>query len=218
MGKAAVSGLCGLLVSAGMAASLGAARRRSGQASGGPCHAYAMCRRHNPNAMAFDPPLTGRMRLHRSLLCLLLLGMLLHGHAGVLRQLLGAAHWHSQAAVAGPADADWLARLLAWRAALQARSPLTGSHATPGHHHAGSERHHHGRDDSTVVSLERSADSSDPLTDAPDTLSGSLLQPLGLAGRLHWCVPGDTTMCWAQVRASAWRDASARLPERPPRA
>ena len=69
-----------------------------------------------------------------------------------------------------------------------------------------------------VVALERSADSAAPLADAADTLSGSLLQPLGLAGPLRWPGAAVASQRWAPAGAAAWRDASARLPERPPRA
>ena len=167
--------------------------------------------------MAFVRPLSQRTGLHRALLCLLLLGVLLHGHAGVLRQLLGAAHWHAPAgpaALARPALADWLAQALAWRADLQARSPLVGGHATPGHHHGGSERHHHDRHDTTVVVLEPATDSAD----TPDARAGSLLQPLGLAGLLHWTGAAPASARWARACAAAWRDANHRQPERPPRA
>jgi hypothetical protein len=156
-----------------------------------------------------------------ALLCLLLLGVLLHGHAGVLRQLLGAAHWHTQAGPAqddGPAQAGWMARAQAWRIALLTRSPLAGGHAAPGHHHDGSERHHHDRHDSTVVALERGVDSSDPLADAPDPLAGSLLQPLALAGPMRWPGARVASQRWPSAAAAVWRDAGVRLPDRPPRA
>lgn len=107
--------------------------------------------------MPFDRPHRGRTLTRHALLCLLLLGVLLHGQAGVLRKLLGAAHWHAQASGAGatvPVGDSWLARVQAWRQAVQASYPLAGGHATPAHHHGGSERHHHSQQDETVVTLE----------------------------------------------------------------
>ncbi len=168
--------------------------------------------------MLFDRPPPGRALARHALLCLLLLGVLLHGQAGVLRQWLGAAHWHAQtsaAATTAPGGAGWLARAQAWRQAVQARSPLTGGHAAPGHHHGGSERHHHSLQDATVVALERGGDSADPLA---DTLAGSLVQPLGLANLLRWPRTADAAAAhWPLASAPAWRDASTRQPERPPR-
>jgi len=173
--------------------------------------------------MVLDFRLPARATAHRALLCLLLLAVLLHGQAGVLRQLLGAAHWHVPAAkAAAPAAAPstvthaatWLDQALAWRQQLQARSPLVGGHAMPGHHHDGSERHHHGPQDSSVVALESGNDTADTLA---DTLAGSLLQPLALAAGLCWAAAAALRMHWSPAGASAWRDAGTRLPERPPR-
>jgi len=151
----------------------------------------------------------------RALLCLLLLALLLHGQAGVLRQLLGASHWHQPAqAQAEAAPPVWLQQWRAWRQQLQARSPLVAGHAEPGHHHDGLARHHHHAADATVVALEPAADGDDPLG---DSLAGSLLQPLGLVA--GWAWPGvlQAGRHWPAGVEAAWRDAGARLPERPPR-
>jgi len=167
--------------------------------------------------MLLDRPPPGRTLARHTLLCLLLLGVLLHGQAGVLRKLLGAAHWHaptSVAAATAPGGASWLARVQAWRQAVQASYPLAGGHAAPGHHHGGSERHHHSHQDETVVTLERSGDNADTLA---DTLAGSLMQPLGLASPLRWPRTAAAAAHWPHTRAAAWRNATARLPERPPR-
>jgi hypothetical protein len=75
------------------------------------------------------PP--GPANWRRALLCLLLLGLLLHGQAGVLRHLLGAAHRHAPAAAAPAAAAPWaawLARAQAWRQQWLAHSPLLLAH------------------------------------------------------------------------------------------
>ncbi len=159
-------------------------------------------------------PLPGHALLRHALLCLLLLGVLLHGQAGVLRQLLGAAHWHRQAVAAtSPSLPGWLDQLQAWRQQMQARGPLVGGHAEPDHHHNGSERHHHDHD-ATVVALETAGDSADPLA---DTLAGSLLQPLGLAAAPRWPATAVARPGWPPTATTAWRDAGRRLPERPPR-
>lgn len=164
--------------------------------------------------MLSDRPLPGRAAIRLVLLCLLLLGVLLHGQAGVLRQLLGAAHWHRQAvAAASPSQLGWLDQWQAWRQQVQARSPLVGGHAEPGHHHDGSERHRHDHD-ATVVALESGGDSADPLA---DTLAGSLLQPLGLAAAPRWPATAVARPGWPPTATVAWRDAGHRLPERPPR-
>ncbi len=169
--------------------------------------------------MPSDRPVPGRTPRRHALLCLLLLALLLHGQAAVLRQLLGAAHWHHQAQPADSgAQPGWLDRLQAWRQQLQARSPLVaahaGGHADTGHHHGGTERHHHHGQDHTVVALERGGGSADALA---DTLAGSLLQPLGLATGLHWAGRDAPAMRWPTIATTAWRDAGRRLPERPPR-
>ncbi|MES2714936.1 MAG: hypothetical protein V4795_04190 [Pseudomonadota bacterium] len=170
--------------------------------------------------MPSDRPVPGRTPRRHALLCLLLLALLLHGQAAVLRQLLGAAHWHHQAQPADSgAQPGWLDRLQAWRQQLQARSPLVaahaGGHADTGHHHAGSERHHHHGQDRTVVALEPGGSGAGALA---DTLAGSLLQPLGLAAPLCWAGHAPRALAWPHAPAAAWCDAGRRLPERPPRA
>ncbi len=174
----------------------------------------------------FLPP----RRLRRCLLTLLVLGLLLQAQAGVLRQLLGAAHWHRPAALqaAAVADGSWLDQLQAWRRDLLAHSPLIGAHeADQGraalhddgdghhHHHDGMARHHHAPQDASVVATERAGGDGEPLSDGQ---AGSLLQPLALAaGWGHiglWRAPA----AWPGARASHWQDAARRLPERPPRA
>jgi hypothetical protein len=169
----------------------------------------------------FLPP----RRLRRCLLALLVLGLLLQAQAGVLRQLLGAAHSHRPAQA--QADGSWLDRLQAWRHDLLAHSSLVGAHgvdhgrAAPHevgdghHHHDGVARHHHAPQDASVVASERAGGDGDPLSDGQ---AGSLLQPLALAtdwGRIGlWRAPAT----WPGARASRWQDAALRLPERPPRA
>lgn len=183
--------------------------------------------------MLTDRPLTGRAAARRVLLCLLLLGVLLHAQAGVLRQLLGAAHWHQDStpvrSATSPAPWGGWAHLQAWRQQLHARSPLVGGHALPGdrahrdgddhdrhgnHHHDASQRHHHAGDDTTVVALEFGGDAADPLT---DSLAGSVLQPLGLAGLVHWAGTPDAHTVWPVAASAAWRNAGARVLDRPPR-
>lgn len=181
------------------------------------CHAC----HHNRTTMPFDRPPPGRTLARHALLCLLLLGVLLHGQAGVLRKLLGAAHWHAQPTVAAAnalGGASWLARVQAWRQSVQASFPLAGGHAAPGHHHGGSERHHHSHQDETVVTLEPGGGSADRSADTlADTLAGSLMQPLGLANLLRWPHTAVAAAHWPHGSAAAWRNAAARLPERPPR-
>lgn len=169
--------------------------------------------------------------LRRSLLALLVLGLLLQAQAGVLRQLLGAAHWH-QPAVQAAVDDSWLDRLQAWRRDLLARSPLIGGHGvatvrddSDGHHHAavlpsthhhdGAARHHHAQHDASVVTAERAGADGDPLSDGQ---IGSLLQPLALDAGWRGVVPAQAPAAWPGSRAPQWQDAAARLPERPPRA
>ena len=165
--------------------------------------------------MLTDRLVLGRAATYRVLLCLLL-GVLLHGQAGVLRQLLGATHWHQPAeaerSLASPAPLAGWAPLQAWREQLLARSPLVGGHAM--HDHGDGLRDHHAGDDSTVVALEPGGETADPLT---DSLAGSVLQPLGLAGHLHWAGTPDAQTAWPVAASAAWRSASARLLDRPPR-
>jgi len=166
--------------------------------------------------LAFARP--ARAHWRSALLCLLLLGLLLHGHAGVLRQLLGAAHWHSVPAAQALPDkprAGWLQAMHGWRQQLQSRSPLIAGHALHAHHHDGLQRHHHGPQDASVASLQR-AQAAD--TGAQDAASGSLLQPLALATGPGWCPPAAGAVRWSTAAAPGWRDAGSRLPERPPRA
>ena len=176
-----------------------------------------------PQMLTIRPPPV-RTPASRALLCLLLVGALLHGQAQVLRHLLGAAHWHAPL----PAQVDpvatqqhataWAQGLAALRTLRQdalARSPLVGGHAAQDHHHDGNVRHHHGPDDTTVVALEPLHD-RDP---APsDGASGSLLQPLGLTAGLAWRLPQAVATRWPAAADPGWRDAHLRLPERPPRA
>ena len=178
--------------------------------------------------MLTDRPLPGCAAARRVLLCLLLLGVLLHAQAGVLRQLLGAAHWHQPTApgrsMASPAYLSGWAQLQAWRQQLQARSPLVGDHGMANrqadhqhqhqHHHDSSQRHHHAGDDTTVITFEPGGDAAEPLS---DTLAGSLLQPLGLAGHLHWAGTPTAQAAWPMVAGAAWRDAGTRVLDRPPR-
>lgn len=169
-------------------------------------------------------------RWQRRLLAVLVLGLLLQAQLGVLRQLLGAAHWHRPAAVA--ADGGWLDRLQAWRRDLLARSPLIGGHArqavhddSDGHHHAavlpaihhhdGVDRHHHAPQDTSVVTMERVTGDADPLSDSQ---VGSLLQPLALDVGWRSAVPACAPATWPGNCAPHWQDAARRLPERPPRA
>lgn len=168
----------------------------------------------------------------RLLLALLMLGLLLQAQAGVLRQLLGAAHWHQTVAAPAIDDAGWLARLQAWRQAVQARSLLVGGHGravhadhghgpalarsahATGHHHGQVARHHHAPHGDDVVALEPGRGDGDPL---PDAQAGSLLQPLALAGGWRGPVTLRDGAGWAATPAIRWQDAGLRLPERPPR-
>jgi hypothetical protein len=186
-------------------------------------------------AVLLPPRLPARL-LRRSLLALLVLGLLLQAQAGVLRQLLGAAHWHRPAAVQAAADDGWLDRLQAWRRDLLARSPLIAGHgrqavhderdghhhaaaspaaATHGHHHDGAARHHHAPQDTSVVTAERAAGDADPLSDSQ---VGSLLQPLALDAGWRDVRPSQAPTTWPGSRTPQWQDAARRLPERPPRA
>lgn len=181
---------------------------------------------HTATQMFIDRPPPARARAGRALLCLLLASLLLHGHAQVLRHLLGAAHWHALLPVHaepvadpaaglahGPGWPHWMADLHHLRQQVLARSPLAGGHAV--HGHDTSARHHHGPGDATVVALE-------PLHDRDvgpsDGASGSLLQPLGLTADLVWRLPDAAAARWPAALAPGWRDANLRLPERPPRA
>ena len=164
--------------------------------------------------MLIDRLLPGCAAVRRALLCLLLLGLLLHAQAGVLRQLLGAAHWHAPADAAQ--QAGWLDGARAWRQQLLAHRPLAGAHADAGHqhHHGGSARHHHGADDTSVVALEPGDAGQGSLSDGA---AGSLLQPLGLAGPLGWLAGSQAGQGWPHAATPDWRSAGNRQPERPPR-
>jgi hypothetical protein len=180
--------------------------------------------------------------LRHSLLALLVLGLLLQAQAGVLRQLLGAAHWHQPVVLqaTAAAHAGWLDRLQAWRRDLLARSLLiaghgrsavhddgdghhhaaAASHAWPAaapaaHHHDGVARHHHTSQDASVVTPERPAGDGDPLSDGQ---IGSLLQPLALDAGWRGALPVPGPAAWPGGRVPHWRDAARRLAERPPRA
>lgn len=170
--------------------------------------------------------------LRRSLMALVVLGLLLQAQAGVLRQLLGAAHWHRPAALQAAMDDSWLDRLQTWRRDLLARSPLIGGHGlaavhdhSDGHHHAavspsthhhdGAARHHHAPQDASVVTAERAGGDGDPLTEGQ---SGSLLQPLALDAGWRSVVPVRAPAIWPGSHTPHWQDAARRLPERPPRA
>lgn len=180
--------------------------------------AYGRHRLHTAHLMPalHLPPL--RASALRALLCLLWLGLLLHGQADVQRRLLGAAHRHAPAATAAQSAHDgpgWMAELRSWRQQRMAASPLVAGHAGSSHRHDGTERHHHGPLDASVVTLE-------PLQDAdatpPDAAAGSLLQPLALAGSLGWWPVQAASRGWPSPAASAWRDASLPQPDRPPSA
>ncbi len=168
--------------------------------------------------MLSDRPLTGRAAARRVLLCLLLLGVLVHGQAGVLRQLLGAAHWHkamaAQRSGLSSAATGWWPQLQAWRQQLQAHRPLVADLAHAGHHHADNARHRHDAHDHTVVAIEPGDDGADPLA---EPLAGSVLQPLGLAWHLSWPLLAALAAPWPRQAAVAWRDAVMHPPERPPR-
>jgi hypothetical protein len=179
---------------------------------------------HTAHPMSFVRPLPTRALAGRALLCLLLAGLLLHGQAQLLRQVLGAAHWHTllplQAdTAADPAPGqgwpDWLTGLRHLHQEVRARSPLGIGHAVHGHHHDASARHHHGPGDATVVALEPLHDRAASLSDGA---AGSLLQPLGLATGLVWRPPQTADARWPTALAPGWRNATLRLPERPPRA
>jgi len=164
-----------------------------------------------------------RAPLRRAMLALLVLGLLLQAQAGVLRQLLGAAHWHRPVAMqAQPVQADggWLARLQAWRLERLASSPLAAAHplAAPAeghHHHDGLARHHHAPQLAGLVPLEPTGGDDGSLADG---LAGSLLQPLALAA--PWRLPAQAAAngAWPGGPAAPWRSAGLRQPERPPRA
>lgn len=172
-------------------------------------------------------PLPASPPRRRAVLLLLALGLLLQAQAGVLRQLLGAAHWHQPVSVQAQAAAgdSWLDRLQQWRQQVQARSPLIGGHGlagharrvahddNDGHHHAGLARHHHAPQAVGVVSVDQTG--SDPLA---DSLAGSLLQPLALAAALGWPVAAGGGQAWARSTQGRWQDAGLRQPERPPQA
>lgn len=189
------------------------------------CRTYAMQGLHTAHQMSLVRPHPTRALAGRALLCLLLAGLLLHGQAQLLRQMLGAAHWHTVLPL--PADTaadpapgqvwpDWLTGLRHLQQKVLARSPLGIGHAVHGHHHDTSARHHHRHGDATVVGLEPLHDRAASMSDGA---SGSLLQPLGLAtGGLVWRPPQTAAARWPTSLAPGWRNAALRLPERPPRA
>jgi hypothetical protein len=178
----------------------------------------------------------------------LLLALLLYGYSGAVLQILGPAHMHpsgggtaaSASASAGtqaPAlqeatqDAAWLARarqwlrpLRDWRDSLHARSHAAGlvTHQQQHQHehqHNAFERHHHGTDDATVVALDGGAAASDALADGVSAASaGSASLPLGLGASLVLPEPTASGCRWPPPAATAWVNALAKQPERPPRA
>lgn len=180
----------------------------------------------------FQPPSPPGHLLRGGLLALLVLGLLLQAQAGVLRQLLGAVHWHRPAALQLAVDDSWLDRLQAWRRGMLASRPLVGGHGPAAlhddsdghhqaagwpaaHHHDGAARHHHAPQDGSVVTAERGGGDGDPLSDGQ---IGSLLQPLVLDAGWRAGVPLQAPATWPGSRTPHWQDAARRLPERPPRA
>jgi hypothetical protein len=176
------------------------------------------------------------VRLRCLLPALLVLCLLLQAQAGVLRQLLGAAHWHRPVAAQAASGAGWWTALQAWRADLLARRPLAAGHHLgqdtghgPGHPHASAHarlpphihthdeaaRHHHAPQDASVVALDAATGDGDAGADAT---AGSLLHPLALAAALRLPAPDASAGRHATLRAAPWHDAALRRLDRPPRA
>ena len=174
----------------------------------------------------------------RRLMALLLLAFLaVHGHAGVVRQWLGANHQHHggrpvtqglavtaalpATRVMHPQVDDWLTTLRAWRQDHHAHAHAHAHAHVHDHRHGAIERHHHAIGDASVVALDdggaaghRGAEGS---AAAPAV---GVEWPPGLAGASGpvAAAAAAATSAWPRSQARTWQSAVARLVERPPQA
>ena len=144
----------------------------------------------------------------RLLLWCLLLALPLEGMSAARAQMLGASHFHREAAVAASAMDGWQDIR---------RMPHAAQEARPVHTHALFQRHHHSVDDATVVALD--AEGGNALSGEASTITASAIWlAFSPSDGLSALLPDLARSLWPRLASRPIQSCDAKRLERPPQA